>query len=225
MKIQNTAVSTIKGVGAGVAEGMSAISPYGGAMANINNQLISQDFNTATSYNDALNKLGSNALYNSDLKWTKTDDNTREFYNTALANLYNSEEAQKNRDFQEYMSNTQHQRTMKDLEEAGINPLALMATGSYSSNSSPSGSTASAVGVARSHDGTGELIQGLGAVANTAIAGAKLGLAIKQYKDSFSLLNNKQSHELYKITQKNQLAKDLHLFKTARRRKNPYDEF
>ena len=44
---------------------------------------------------------------------------------------FNALEAQKNRDFQYHMSNTQHQRQIADLKKAGLNPaLSIMgATG------------------------------------------------------------------------------------------------
>lgn len=53
----------------------------------------------------------------------------------------NSEEAQKNRDWQERMSNTAHRREVADLRAAGLNPV-LSATGGNGA-SSPSGSMAS----------------------------------------------------------------------------------
>lgn len=57
-------------------------------------------------------------------------------------NAFNSEEAQKNRDWQEYMSNTSYQRATADMQAAGLNPALLMGRGS-SGASTPSGSVAS----------------------------------------------------------------------------------
>jgi len=54
---------------------------------------------------------------------------------SALTAWMQGREAEKNRDFQERMSNTQHQRQVEDLQKAGLNP-ALSAMGG---SSSPSG--------------------------------------------------------------------------------------
>lgn len=59
------------------------------------------------------------------------------------AQAFNAEQAQKQMDFQERMSSTAHQREMKDLIAAGLNPI-LTATGGNGA-STPSGSSANAV--------------------------------------------------------------------------------
>ena len=67
---------------------------------------------------------------------------------TAKTFDFNSEEAQKGRDFQEYMSNTSHQREVEDLRNAGLNPVLSANSGAQSYSASTASGTAdnSAIG-------------------------------------------------------------------------------
>jgi hypothetical protein len=60
------------------------------------------------------------------------------------ANAFNAAEAQKNRDWQERMSNTSYQRAVGDMKKAGINPILAAQNGGANTGS---GATASAAGL------------------------------------------------------------------------------
>jgi hypothetical protein len=94
-------------------------------------------------------------------------------YNAEIQNKFNADEAQKNRDFQEYMSSTAYQRMMQDAKKAGINPYYLVQHGS-SGESSPAGSAASSASSPEYGDSSGKGKGALASVAATALSLVKL---------------------------------------------------
>lgn len=63
----------------------------------------------------------------------------RDMAQMEVANEFNAQEAQKQRDFEERMSNTAYQRAMADMKAAGLNPVLAYQQGGAST---PSGSSA-----------------------------------------------------------------------------------
>ncbi|QXP08402.1 MAG: DNA pilot protein [Arizlama microvirus] len=57
-------------------------------------------------------------------------------------NVFSAREAQKNRDYQAYMSNTAWQRGISDMKSAGVNPMLAVSQGGASS---PSGNSAQGI--------------------------------------------------------------------------------
>lgn len=99
-------------------------------------------------------------------KSNKSDAQIQLFSDT-LAYQRNSAEAQKQRDFEERMSNTSYQRAIADMQAAGINPALAYQQGGAST---PSGAAASAPsGKMSSSSANTRLISGL---LNTAVATA-----------------------------------------------------
>lgn len=99
-----------------------------------------------------------------------TQNNQFSAEQAALTREFNSAEAQKDRDWQEYMSNTAYQRQVEDMRKAGINPASIGGDGA----SVPGGATASASPAsAASASGSGGILGLIGGVAR-AVLGAAL---------------------------------------------------
>lgn len=75
------------------------------------------------------------------------------------ANAFSASEVQKNRDWQEKMSNSAYSRAASDLKSIGINPYAMLS--GFSGASSPSGSSA---GSSYGRSGTGGYVNSSGAL-------------------------------------------------------------
>lgn len=101
----------------------------------------------------------------------------------AAANAFNAAEAQKNRDFQLYMSNTAHQREMVDLAAAGLNPILAARQGA----STPAG------GQATASDASGALAGLLGQIVSAQSAQA---VANRNNATSQLIETMKEAHDL-----------------------------
>lgn len=75
----------------------------------------------------------------------------------AITRVFNSAEAQKDRDFQMYMANTAYQRGIQDMKAAGLNPAAIGGNAA----DVPSGAMASASPASSPGGGSGGFLSGI----------------------------------------------------------------
>lgn len=91
------------------------------------------DLNQNSSYNEAVFSDYLKNLYSGNLDYQRTLELLK------FEQAFNLAEAQKNRDFQERMSNTSFQRAVKDLKASGFNPALMVGLGGATT---PTGSNA-----------------------------------------------------------------------------------
>lgn len=121
------------------------------------------------------------------------------------ANAHAAAEAQKNRDWQTEMSNTEVQRRMKDLKAAGINPL--LASGGSGATAGSVGNPAVATATMQAHKNL-PVEFNLGSISSAMVAADQLQ-AYAKYADSIG--NSANANSLYKTA----LASKVNILNTA----------
>lgn len=163
----STSQGTQHGEGGGYSQGGSYGYSFGGTNNNIQYDTLKDQFNrnlTSMGAQGVANAMGAGAqmLYNYGMA------NKQAHFNAAqneLAMQYNSAEAQKNRDWQEMMSNTAYQRAMADMKAAGLNPILAANLGGAST---PGGATGTIAGASMG-------LQGSSAASISALGNGVLG--------------------------------------------------
>uniref|UniRef100_A0AAU8AWU5 DNA pilot protein n=1 Tax=Dulem virus 156 TaxID=3145633 RepID=A0AAU8AWU5_9VIRU len=111
---------------------MDGVGSYAPAVTSVNN--------AADRISELKGIAQSNSAFNAEQASLQREWTERQ---SAKAMEFNSAEAQKNRDWQEMMSNTAHQREVRDLMAAGLNPVLSAMNGNGAAVTS--GATASGV--------------------------------------------------------------------------------
>lgn len=153
--------------GGGTSQGYGYGWSQGGTNDAVQNGTLQDQFNrnlTSMGAQGIANALGAGAqmLYNYGMANKQAGFNAKQ---NQIAMDYNSAEAQKNRDWQEMMSNTAYQRAMADMKAAGLNPILAANLGGAST---PGGAVGTISGASMG-------LQGASAASISALGNGVLG--------------------------------------------------
>ncbi len=101
------------------------------------------------------------------MAWTGFASGLAGLFGGGISSAVAAKEAKKNRQFQERMSSTAYQRSMKDMRSAGLNPILAYQKGGAST---PGGAQAN--------------IPDMGPAASTALSGVRLKQELRNMKDT-----------------------------------------
>lgn len=121
-----------------------SVDSVGSALGSVGKALWKDLYNPSISDPGALNVIDNWATGNLDLRRQIYQAERAEKVSAreaAIARAFSASEAEKNRDFQERMSNTAYSRAIADLRRNGINPYMV---GSFGPASVPTGNLAQA---------------------------------------------------------------------------------
>nr|DAV43422.1 MAG TPA: minor capsid protein [Microviridae sp.] len=153
--------------GGGFGQGYGYGWSQSGTNDAVQNQTLQNQFKnnlTSMGAQGIANAMGAGAqmLYNYGMANKQAGFNAKQ---NKIAMDYNSAEAQKNRDWQEMMSNTAYQRAMADMKAAGLNPILAANLGGAST---PGGATGTISGASMG-------LQGASAASISALGNGVLG--------------------------------------------------
>lgn len=112
---------------------LTGFSSFGSPLATSSGTVSTSDFNSQEYWNKITEAQKDAAQAQMEYQ-TQSAERAMQF---------SAEEAQKNRDWQEQMSNTAYQRSVKDMQAAGLNPI--LAAVNQGSASTPAGNAAQGV--------------------------------------------------------------------------------